>query len=311
MRANQLAMEAELAYIELNQIFRTAPGGILLVDRDFNVMRHNEAFRKLAGIGEQQAVGSKCYQVFGSDRCHSPKCPVTRIFGGEKRIQYEGQRHHAGTEVHYLVSGSPFQAPDGELIGAVLHLIDISGRVRAERTLRESERRYMELSTIDELTKLYNKRYFNEQLGREIARTWRYKHPLTILMLDIDDFKIHNDTYGHAEGDRVLARIGELLRANLRTSDVPCRYGGEEFVVILPETSGEQAMVVAERIRGSIAGEEFQPGPGARVGKTVSLGIAQYVPGEEGEELVVRADRNLYQAKLQGKNQIVLAAGGD
>lgn len=305
-RANQLAMEAERAYIELNQIFFAAPGGILLIDRESRILRCNETFVRMAGFKGKEPVGRTCRQVLSSPRCGTPACPLVRIAGGEERVQDEMAMDLAEGEAHFLVTGAPFRAPDGELIGTVLYLSDITDRVRAEQALKESEQRYMALSIIDELTGLYNKRSFWEQLAKEMARTRRYGHPLSLVMLDIDDFKYHNDTYGHAEGDKVLARLGELLRGCLRTTDVPCRYGGEEFVVILPVTTGEQALIVAERIRTRFGAAEFEPAPGERIHKTISLGVAQCGPDEEGKQLLARTDRYLYQAKEQGKNRTVL-----
>jgi len=161
------------------------------------------------------------------------------------------------------------------------------------------------LSTVDELTGLFNKRYFNKHMALEVERAKRHRHSLCLLLFDIDNFKHHNDTYGHADGDLVLARLGKVIAGAVRINDIPCRYGGEEFTIILPEINGDQAIVVAERIRARFAAEVFEPNPGERVSKTVSIGIAQYRLGENGQSLLERADHNMYQAKQTGKDRVV------
>ncbi|MBW1802905.1 MAG: GGDEF domain-containing protein, partial [Deltaproteobacteria bacterium] len=150
---------------------------------------------------------------------------------------------------------------------------EISRRLEAEKALRESELRYKDLSITDELTKIYNTRHFTDRLTAEIDRTNRYARPLSLLMLDIDNFKDYNDRYGHPEGDRVLSAMGRVIRDCIRRTDSAFRYGGEEFSVILPETALEGAVNVAERIRACFESEVFTPGPDQAVSKTVSIGV--------------------------------------
>ncbi len=176
-------------------------------------------------------------------------------------------------------------------------------RNRLVEQLAESERKYRELSVTDDLTGLNNTRLFYEQLNREISRTTRYGHEMSLLLLDIDDFKAFNDTFGHLKGNKALTRLGEIIRANLRESDSGYRYGGEEFTVILPETSKDQGMNMAERIR-RLFEEEGLGGENGRSCITVSIGVAEYKPGEDEESLVRRADEYMYQAKREGKNRV-------
>lgn len=305
-RANQMAAEAERAYIEISQIFKTVAGGILLIDTDFNLLRCNDSFLEMANVSWEESQSCKCYEVFRSSLCNTEKCPLQRIKKEPQRIEGEIERVQAnGESLFYHIVTTPFKGLAGDLIGIVEHISDVTDRVKAEQALKQSELRYKKLSIIDELTQLYNKRYFNNELPLEVERARRYKHPLSLLLLDIDNFKHHNDTYGHADGDKVLERLGKVVVSALRVNDVPCRYGGEEFTIILPDTSGENALVVAERIRENFAAEGFYPNPGEKVQKTVSVGVTQYVAGEEAESLLERADGNMYQAKQSGKNKCV------
>jgi two-component system cell cycle response regulator len=181
-------------------------------------------------------------------------------------------------------------------------------RNQAMERLRESEQRYQELSITDGLTNLFNSRQFYSVLNGEIERSNRYDHPLTVLMLDIDDFKRYNDTYGHLEGDKVLTRFSEIIRECLRQTDSAYRYGGEEFSVILPATGGEQGVITAERVRIALKNESFKPGPGEAIQVTVSIGVAQHVRGEEMMDFLRRTDQNLYTAKAGGKDQVCFIA---
>jgi diguanylate cyclase (GGDEF)-like protein len=162
------------------------------------------------------------------------------------------------------------------------------------------------LAIRDGLTGLYNYRHFWEMLAREVEVSRRYGHPLSLFFLDIDDFKIINDTLGHTQGDVVLKALAAFLERSARHADVVCRYGGEEFVVILPQTSLDQAGVLAERLRRGISQNPISLS--TRHQKiTVSIGMAQLAPGMDGEALVKAADTALYQAKQAGKNRVCFA----
>ncbi len=181
---------------------------------------------------------------------------------------------------------------------------EVADRKQAEEALRESENRYRELSIVDGLTQLYNSRHFYAQLENETERSNRYGQPLTLLMLDLDDFKAFNDAYGHVEGDQVLMRLGQVVKRCLRQTDSAYRYGGEEFTIILPMTTSEDGAVTAERIRAEFKKENFSPNPGKDVNLTVSIGLAQYKAKEEMKAFVHRVDRLMYQGKKNGKDRV-------
>jgi diguanylate cyclase (GGDEF)-like protein/PAS domain S-box-containing protein len=181
---------------------------------------------------------------------------------------------------------------------------DITERRQAEEALQESEKRYQALSIVDELTQCYNSRYFYAQLKIELERSSRYELPLTLLLLDLDDFKAFNDAYGHVEGDRVLSRLGQVVKRCLRETDSAYRYGGEEFTILLPMTISADGAFTAERIRTELRKETFSPAPGRDVHVTVSIGLGQYKPQEDMKAFVHRVDQLMYQGKKNGKNRV-------
>jgi diguanylate cyclase (GGDEF)-like protein len=162
------------------------------------------------------------------------------------------------------------------------------------------------LSVTDRLTELYNHGYFEQRLDEEIGRAERFGHVLSLIMIDIDDFKLFNDTYGHPRGDRVLRAVSNTITSALREIDFAARYGGEEFVVVLPETDAEGAHAVAERIRTGVERLSYASiGVDASVRKTVSVGVATYpTNARSGAALIVAADQAMYAGKRGGKNTV-------
>lgn len=179
---------------------------------------------------------------------------------------------------------------------------EIQMRKQIEDDLRRSELRYRELSLTDDLTGLYNARHFFRQMQVEVERSARYGSPLSLCIMDIDNFKIYNDTYGHLCGDAVLAELGRIVRKLVRESDSAYRYGGEEFILLLPETPREEAGRVAERVRQAFFAHAFYPQRGVEVHVSLSQGVTGMLRGEAASDLLERADRNMYAAKKAGRN---------
>jgi two-component system cell cycle response regulator len=168
----------------------------------------------------------------------------------------------------------------------------------------EADQKLYTLARVDALTGLLNRGVLNIEMQREFERAQRYGRMMSLVMFDIDHFKIFNDTYGHQMGDFVLAELGRLVKANIRNHDIGARYGGEEFTIILPETTLEGALIQAERTRGAIVRHEFVR-EDVRVKITVSMGIASLEADvAHVDELVKRADQSLYKAKETGRNRI-------
>jgi len=184
-------------------------------------------------------------------------------------------------------------------------------RALSERRFKDEREQMLQelkmLSIRDTLTGLYNSRHFYAQLEKEIKRTERYFHPLSLLFIDIDRLKVINDTYGHMIGDKVILLIAEKIMSSLRSEDAAYRFAGDEFTVILPETFSNEAGVVADRIRSKIMKESIVINDKKISGITVSLGIAEYQKSEKIEHFVHRADLAMYKSKGQGGNKIAIA----
>jgi diguanylate cyclase (GGDEF)-like protein len=173
--------------------------------------------------------------------------------------------------------------------------------------LGEAQVELLRRANFDALTGLRNRRFFNERLRKEFSRWRRYGTPFSLVLLDLDDFKRVNDTYGHWAGDEVLCCVAERTRQRLRDADDAYRVGGEEFALLLPQTRGEEALVVAERVRQAVAEAPIPLSDGGRVRLSASLGLAEGHPGMPAQkDLYTAADRALYQAKAQGKNRVVV-----
>jgi diguanylate cyclase (GGDEF)-like protein len=167
--------------------------------------------------------------------------------------------------------------------------------------------RLYEMATLDRKTGLYNHGFFQNRLVEEMERAERYKTDLTLIILDLDHFKKVNDTHGHMKGDEVLIAIADTLRQQIRTYDIPARFGGEEFMIILPETDGTSALIVAERIRKSIHKLKFASSEG-NFAVTSSFGVASYLHSTNLTEdiFIEQSDKALYHAKENGRDQVVL-----
>lgn len=192
-------------------------------------------------------------------------------------------------------------------------LSELRARLRSSLRIHRLVRMLSERAQLDGLTALWNRSHFDERLSQLVSSAERSNRPLSLALLDLDHFKSINDNYGHPAGDAALQGAAEIINNSARNSDVPCRYGGEEFAIILPETTPEQAKILCERIREAISARDWPAHPDRRI--TVSIGIA----GAEGstglppDQWVAHADATLYKAKEGGRDRVMLtnlAKGG-
>ncbi len=226
---------------------------------------------------------------------------------------------HASTfykEIHGAAAVPKDLSEDSDEVQRISHYVtDMIGELRRKindvdqyaQDLDQANRKLMEVAVVDGMTQLYNHKHIRHLLVTELRRAERFSHPLAIMMLDIDNFKNFNDTYGHLVGDRALRDISRAIRNNIRTVDVPARYGGEEFLVILPEATIDGGVMVAERVRQAIEDFGFDTGRGIRKTHiTASIGVAAYEGASiTDSELISTADARLYEAKRAGKNRVV------
>lgn len=178
---------------------------------------------------------------------------------------------------------------------------------RLQAELRDKNAMLERVSTTDAVTGMRTRRYVGELLSIEVLRASRYHTPLAVAMCDLDHFKRVNDSFGHPAGDAVLAGAGDVIRRTLRAADAAGRYGGEEFLLVLPGTDIAGAHAVAERVRAAIEAIEFDVGSEAPYHVTVSIGVAALDDGQSVEALVAAADEALYAAKAAGRNRVVAA----
>jgi diguanylate cyclase (GGDEF)-like protein len=216
----------------------------------------------------------------------------------------------AGQGLHTFAVSVTLLGPQGGQDRTVMVLRDITRQVITERELKAATLALHLLAHTDDLTTLANRRHFLDELSKEVDRSRRYGHSLSLIFLDLDHFKRVNDTYGHGMGDEVLQSTARAMESVCRDIDVAARMGGEEFAVLLPETDSEGARVVADRLRIEIAQRMHEPDGAEPFRVTASLGVATVEPGTETsvEELMQAADDALYDAKENGRNRVALSA---
>ncbi len=308
-------------------VLQGLPVPVMVLDRQHQVVHWNRAMERLTRVPASAVVGGdrQWHPFYPEPRpimadliLEGDSAGLQRLYGHmglkqskliEGGLECEARFENlAGRGERYLYFlAAPVLDEKGRTVLAVETLVDFTDKRRLEDELRR-------LSVTDDLTGLYNQRFFFATLGREVDSARRYGHALCLLLLDLDNFKSYNDRYGHLEGDKVLAGCARELRRQVRTTDLACRYGGEEFVVLIPRSSLEEALAVAQRVRQGIAALGFAAdggqGPEQDHQVTVSVGVADLGPREGPQDLVARADQAMYAAKNQGRDRVAVYAFG-
>jgi len=238
------------------------------------------------------------------------KSPVPQIF----RLCYAQDLYRCyahKTDGGYLVLGDKVGSTENEILDSMSHLNNELSRMSRElskknRELERANERITQLARTDSLTGLANRGYFLERFQETLSLTERQGLELTVLLADLDHFKRINDTYGHDVGDEVLQAFGSVLARNCRTEDLPARYGGEEIILLLPNTSAAGAVALYERLREELIHSDLLPGSDY---VTFSAGIAEYREGESQASLLKKADDALYMAKEQGRDRCSVFKG--
>jgi len=282
----------------LDTILNNINAHVYMKDSDRTFLYVNSQVAELFGDEAENIIGKKDTEVLPKEIAdHFYQSDSVVFKTQERQVIEETATDDEGNIHHYISTKIPFLSPDKRSA-----LIGFSTEVTELFLLKEE---FKKLATIDPLTKLFNRRYFTEQADKEFIRAQRYKLSMTLISIDIDHFKSINDNYGHPAGDKVLVAVSKQLQDSLRQTDILARIGGEEFSILLPETSAEDAMVFAERIRAEqeklrITGE-WQ----GEITLSVSIGISGFqVDDEAFDVLFSRADKALYQAKKSGRNKV-------
>jgi diguanylate cyclase (GGDEF)-like protein/PAS domain S-box-containing protein len=305
---------------------RSAANGVVITDRAGIIIWVNPAACSITGYSWDELVGRHT-RILKSGR-HEPS-----FYADLWKTVTRGDTW-SGTIVNRRKDGTVYDeeqtiAPVLDDQGAITHFIAIKQDVTEARRTQEDlqqagetlalklqeievlNEKLREQAVRDPLTGLYNRRYLDETIAREVAQVSRSGLPLTVAALDIDRFKLVNDTHGHAAGDQVLLWMANVLRGFVRASDLVCRSGGEEFVVVMPGATVAAALARAERWRATFAREPVRLRDGVTVSCTVSIGIALYRSRKETfDACLARADAALYEAKRAGRDRVVSAENG-
>lgn len=278
---------------------------------DSSIEFANPRAAELLGLTREQLLGrtviDPAWHFVREDGSPMPvdEYPVSRVVrsGRALRDYVTGVQAGDGEPVRWLlVNAVPATGQDGRLRQVIVSFVDISERQQQKRQLEQ-------LASTDMLTSLGTRRHLVELAGHELARSRRSGRPMAVVLFDIDRFKAINDRFGHETGDQVLHRLGELLRTELREADLAARWGGEEFCVLLPDTTPHAAAEIAERLRGAVERMPLAAPDGSALPVTASFGVALSRPDDDDlHRLVDAADQAMYQAKREGRNRVRMAA---
>lgn len=312
----KLEKALQIALAKYKTLFECIPMGIMVADNRGKIIEVNRMAEELLGLpGEVQTlrkIDSPEWHFIYPDGTDMPvdEFPGTRALGGKKQLENNelGFVKPDADVIWLNVHAAPIPIAGS---GVVLAFHDLTGRRKMEKELQEANRllkqalqREQELAQIDMLTGVKNRRSLYEIACREFEVAQRYKQQLALILFDIDNFKKVNDTFGHTVGDQVLVQVAQTVRSELRAADLIGRFGGEEFIILLPMTDARHGFMLAERIRKQVASLQI-PAPGGVASVTISSGVVgvRHTADENFDAVIRRADALMYAAKRSGKNR--------
>ena len=293
--------------------------GLIVLDRNYQVQVWNGFMANHSGKTAGSVIGYNIFDVFAEIPVDWFKRKAESVFLLKNRsfttweqrpylFRFKNYRPITGSAEYMYQNNTfiPLVSSDGQAnhIGVIIY--DVTDIAVSKKELEQANNMLETLSRTDRLTVLYNRGYWEECLAREFLRSQRSGNPLSLIMFDIDHFKIVNDTYGHQAGDEVIRKTADMIRKCARTTDIPGRYGGEEFCIILLDTDADGAHYLAERLRNAIESLTVQTEQHS-INFTISLGIAELSPElSDYKKWIECSDQALYEAKHAGRNRSVI-----
>jgi diguanylate cyclase (GGDEF)-like protein/PAS domain S-box-containing protein len=293
----------------LNSIFDSIRDPFCIIDRNYTIVRANEAYAQLKNRSVEDLIDRTCYAALEGKSEVCDGCIIRKTLQStdpcakEKKVTLK-----SGETLWMEIFTYPILDEADQITHVIEYTRDVTDRKKSEEDRRRLIERLEYLSQIDGLTGLLNRRALTEQLEYEIDRARRYEAELAVILCDLDNLKEINDTHGHLAGDTTLQLLAATLRSSLRNVDIAGRYGGDEFLVIIPQTSAEGALSIAEKIRRAAERTEVRLEGDKRVAISLSIGVAELgPPPEDMDDLISRVDAALYASKNTGRNKVTLA----
>lgn len=290
----------------MNTVFESIHDPFCILDRNYRVVRANKAYSEYRSLHLDELMGNVCFETIMGLSRPCEECAVEKTFKSmDPCVTEKISTDKDGAEVWLETYTYPVFDEKGEVTHVIEYTRDITERKRSdlERSRLIKELEY--LSRTDRLTKLFNRGALIERLISEVERVRRYGSSLSLMLCDIDHFKAINDTHGHAEGDRALELVASILNDEVRSTDIVGRYGGDEFMIILPETELPRCREIAERIKNTVEDVDFMISGDIHLHITLSIGLTMYSL-EDGDfnPIIKRADDALYMSKRGGRNRV-------
>jgi len=302
-----------------NIIFNAVDNGIIILDKNLSIIGWNHWLELFTGKSEQEVLNQNLCELYNYINKSKLQRKIKTVLVTNHSTFYTMDQNNFLIDIPYKnITNSQFQSMQQNVTivpfnlekeQVCIFIYDNTSLSETNAKLNDLNDELQKLSHKDYLTGLYNRRFFAEEAARAIALTLRNKSQFSIVTMDIDKFKNINDAYGHAAGDLIITTVAEKLKELIRKSDIPARFGGEEFVLLLYDISSTNAMNVAENMRKLV--EDLETIYENEIIKfTISFGVAQFDTFKDDnniEHTIVRADKALYEAKKSGRNKVMLA----